>query len=143
VVQSAHVTLGNNCVAFIFDEIRHERCRDDRNRNVGITSTFKNYITVSSNRSVILRNADWDAQAGYFNFCVPLYVLEFCEDYKRMVINARHELILIRARNDNNCLTGDPATEPMLELFKVQWRMPHVLLSEINKLSMLRALESG
>ena len=59
------------------------------------------------------------------------------------MINARHELILIRARNDNNCLTGDPAVEPTLELFKVQWRMPHVLLSEINKLSMLRALESG
>ena len=30
----------------------------------------------------------------------------------------------------------DPATEPTLELFKIQWRMPHVLLSEINKLSM-------
>jgi len=58
------------------------------------------------------------------------------------MINARHELILIRARNDNNCLMGDSATEPTLELFKIQWRMPHVLLSEINKLSMLRALES-
>jgi len=88
-----------------------------------------------------------DAQttaSGYFNFCVPLYILlGFCEDYKRVVINARHELILIRARNDNNCLTEDPAIEPMLELFKVQWRIPHVLLSEINKLSMLCALESG
>ena len=149
VVQGASVSLGNNCVAFIFDEIRYELngVEIDRNRNVGITSTLKNYVTVSSDRSVILRNAGWDAQttaAGYFNFCVPLYVLlGFCEDYRRVVINARHELILIRARNDNNCLTGDSATEPTLELFKVQWRMPHVLLSEINKLSMLRALESG
>ena len=87
-----------------------------------------------------------DAQttaSGYFNFCVPLYILlGFCEDYKRVVINARHELILIRARNDNNCLTGDSATEPTLELFKVQWRMP-LLLNEINKLSMLRVLDSG
>ncbi|KYN38113.1 hypothetical protein ALC56_07513 [Trachymyrmex septentrionalis] len=149
VVQGASVSLGNNCVAFIFDEIRYELngVEIDRNRNVGITSTIKNYVTVSSDRSVILRNAGWDAQttaAGYFNFCVPLYVLlGFCEDYRRVVINARHELILIRARNDNNCLTGDSTTEPTLELFKVQWRMPHVLLSEINKLSMLRALESG
>ncbi|KYN42486.1 hypothetical protein ALC56_03032 [Trachymyrmex septentrionalis] len=149
VVQGASVSLGNNCVAFIFDEIRYELngVEIDRNRNVGITSTIKNYVTVSSDRSVILRNAGWDAQttaAGYFNFCVPLYVLlGFCEDYRRVVINARHELILIRARNDNNCLTGDSTTEPTLELFKVQWRMPHVLLSEINKLSILRALESG
>ncbi|XP_018347025.1 PREDICTED: uncharacterized protein LOC108751382 [Trachymyrmex septentrionalis] len=149
VVQGASVSLGSNCIAFIFDEIRYELngVEIDRNRNLGITSTIKNYVTASSDRSVILRNAGWDAQttaAGYFNFCVPLYLLlGFCDDYRRVVINARHELILIRARNDNNCLTGDSATEPTLELFKVQWRMPHVLLSEINKLSMLRALESG
>ena len=51
---------------------------------------------------MILRNAGWDAQttaSKYFNFCVPLYVLlGFCEDYKRVMINARHELILIRAQ---------------------------------------------
>jgi len=135
------VTLGNNCVAFIFDEIRYELndVKVDRNRNVGKISTLKNYVTASSDRSMILRKAGWDAQttaAGYFNFCVPLYVLlGFCEDYKRVVINARHELILIRTDDDNNCLMGDPAIEPTFELFKVQWRMPHVLLSEINKLS--------
>ncbi|XP_011060258.1 PREDICTED: uncharacterized protein LOC105149506 [Acromyrmex echinatior] len=129
VVQGAHVALGNNCVAFIFDEIRYELngVEIDRNRNVDITSTLKNYVTVSSDRSVILRNAGWDAQttaAGYFNFCVPFYVLlGFCEDYKCLVINARHELILIRAHNDN-CLTGDTAIEPTLELFKDLYEFP-------------------
>jgi len=36
VVQSAHVTLGNNCVALIFEEIRYELngVKIDRNRNV-------------------------------------------------------------------------------------------------------------
>jgi len=57
-----------------------------------------------------------------------------------VVVNARQEMIIIRTRNDNNCLKGNP-TEP--ELFKVQWHMPQVMLNEINKLSMLRALESG
>jgi len=60
----------------------------------------------------------------------------FCEDYKHVVINARHELILVRTRNDN-CIVGDPTTEPKFELFKIQWQMPHVMLNEINKLSML------
>ncbi|XP_018376373.1 PREDICTED: uncharacterized protein LOC108769728 [Trachymyrmex cornetzi] len=45
--------------------------------------------------------------------------------------------------HSHNYIVGDPATEPTLELFKVQWRMPHVALNEVNKLSMLRALESG
>ena len=67
------MALENNCVAFIFDEIRYELngVEVDRNRNVDITSTLKNYVTVSSDRSVILQNAGWDAQttaAGYFNF---------------------------------------------------------------------------
>jgi len=119
----------------------------DRNRNVGITSTFKNYVTMSSERSVIARNAGWDPwnpPNAYFNFCVPLnMLLGFCEDYRRVVINARYELILIRSRNDNNCLIDDPMRETEIVLFKVQWRMPHMLLNEMNKLSMLSALESG
>ncbi|XP_036147082.1 uncharacterized protein LOC118647051 [Monomorium pharaonis] len=149
-VAGSDVTLANNCIAFMFDEIRYELdgVEIDRNRNrIGITSTLKNYVTMSAARSVIARNAGWDPwnpPNGYFNFCVPLnMLLGFCEDYRRVVINPRHELILIRARNDNNCLMGSSELEPKIELLKVQWRMPHVLLNEINKLSMLRALESG
>ncbi|XP_071580492.1 uncharacterized protein [Temnothorax nylanderi] len=133
----------------MFDEIRYELdgMEIDRCRNVGITSTLKNYVTVSSDRSVILRNAGWEPQNnpnGYFNFCVPLNtLLGFCEDYKRVVINARHELILIRSRNDNNSLVGSLALEPTIKIHKIQWRMPHVVLNEINKLSMLRTLENG
>ncbi|KAL6257842.1 hypothetical protein P5V15_011437 [Pogonomyrmex californicus] len=118
VVEGSDVMLGNNFVAFLFDEIRYELdgVEIDRNRNVGVTSTLKHYVTTSSDRSVILRNAGWDAHTsadGYFNFCVPLYaLLGFCEDYRRVIINARHELILIRSRNDNNCLMGNSAFGP-------------------------------
>ncbi|KYM94590.1 hypothetical protein ALC62_14780 [Cyphomyrmex costatus] len=106
VIPNADVALGNNCVAFMFDEIRYELngVQIDRNRNVGVTSTLKNYVTVSSDKSVILRNAGWDPQTeadGYFNFCVPLNVLlGFCEDYRRVVINARHEFL---TRSDRSC----------------------------------------
>ncbi|XP_036147653.1 uncharacterized protein LOC118647252 [Monomorium pharaonis] len=135
------VVLGNNCVAFMFDEIRYklDGVEIDRNRNVGITSTLKNYATVSSDKNVILRNAGWISGwdvNGYFNYCVPLnMLLGFCEDYRRVVINARHELILIRARNDNNSLMGSSELESTIDIFKIQWRMPHVLLNEIHKLS--------
>jgi len=53
------------------------------------------------------------------------------------VINACHKLILIRVHNGNNYIVED--LELMLELFKVQWRMSHVALNDVNKLSMLRA----
>ncbi|XP_036140849.1 uncharacterized protein LOC118644963 [Monomorium pharaonis] len=144
------INLGNNCVAFMFDEIRYELngVEIDRNRNVGITSTLKNYVSLSYDKAVIMQNARWEFSynlpEGYFNFCVPLSVLlGFCEDYKRVIVNARHELILIRTRNDNNSIVGNSTAQPEIELFKVQWRMPHVTLNEVNKLSLLRALESG
>ncbi|KAL6252027.1 hypothetical protein P5V15_014768 [Pogonomyrmex californicus] len=59
VVDEFDMVLGNNFVASIFDEIRYELdgMEIDRNRNVGITSTLKHYVTTSSDRSVILRNA--------------------------------------------------------------------------------------
>ncbi|XP_018394838.1 PREDICTED: uncharacterized protein LOC108773503 [Cyphomyrmex costatus] len=112
--------LPNNCVAFMFDEIRYELdgVEIDRNRNVGITSTIKNYVSLTVERNKTLENAGWkiafflDAlfdrtttTSEEFNFGVPLNVLlGFCEDYKRIVINARHKLVLIHARNDNNCV---------------------------------------
>nr|XP_012232163.1 PREDICTED: uncharacterized protein LOC105677860 [Linepithema humile] len=143
--------MGNNCVAFMFDEMRYELdgVEIDRNRNVGITSTIKNYILLTTEKSKTLKYASWNPNGyplidGYFNFCIPLNtLLGFCEDYKRVVINARHELVLIHSRNDNNCLIARTSTNPMIELLKIQWRMPHVVLSEVNKLSLLRTLESG
>ena len=81
---------------------------------------------------------------GDFNLCVPLSILlGFCDDYKRVVMNVRHELILIRSRNDNNSLVGSSELRLVIKILKIQWQMPHVSLSEIKKLSMLRALKNG
>ncbi|KYN05254.1 PREDICTED: uncharacterized protein LOC108771852 [Cyphomyrmex costatus] len=150
--------LSNNCVAFMFDEIRYELdgVEIDRNRNVGITSTVKNYVSLTVDRSRTLENAGWQLTLGLdalltsrsitenFNFSVPLNILlGFCEDYKRIVINARHELVLIRARNDNNCVIASNADDYTFTLSKVQWKMPHVVLNNVNKLSLLRTLENG
>ncbi|XP_018405107.1 PREDICTED: uncharacterized protein LOC108781592 [Cyphomyrmex costatus] len=125
--------LTNNCVVFMFDEIRYELdgVKIDRNRNVGITSTIKNYISLTAERNKTLENAEWKIALSLnlllnrsittseeFNFCVPLNtLLGFCEDYKRIVINARHELVLIRARNDNNCVIASDTEEFTLTLF--------------------------
>ena len=138
----------------MFDEIRYEidGVEIDRCRNVGVTSTIKNFVSLTTSKSITLENAGWDATMHFFrtsvtddfNFCVPLNtLLGFCEDYKRIVINARHELILIRARNDNNCVVAQASAEPKITLSKIQWKMPHVVLNDVNKLSLLRTLEGG
>ncbi|XP_078051946.1 uncharacterized protein LOC144478096, partial [Augochlora pura] len=154
------VLLLNNAVAFMFDEIRYELngVEIDRSRNPGITTTMKNYVSLNAAKSNMLSNAGWmykdddkwrqnhtatSVNPLNFNFCVPMNVLlGFCEDYKRAVINARHELILIRARNDANALGSmSDNVKPVLDLHKIQWRMPHVALDGIHKLSLVRILE--
>ncbi|XP_011632428.1 uncharacterized protein LOC105424084 [Pogonomyrmex barbatus] len=139
--------LVNNCVAFMFDEIRYELngVEIDKSRNVGITTLMKNYASLSYERDRVLQNTGWEIPPialDDFNFCVPLNVLlGFCEDYKRIVINARHELILIRAHNDNNCVVAHSNQRPKITLLRIQWRMPHMKLND--KLSLLRTLDSG
>ncbi|KYN22456.1 hypothetical protein ALC57_05145 [Trachymyrmex cornetzi] len=51
-------TLVNNCVAFMFDEIRYELngVEIDRSRNVGISSTLKNYVSLTYDKALILEN---------------------------------------------------------------------------------------
>jgi len=59
-VQSANTAvLANNCIAFMFSEIQYELndVKIDRNRNVGITSTIKNYVLLTYDKSLIALNA--------------------------------------------------------------------------------------
>lgn len=153
IAKADHITsptakLVNNAVAFLFDEIRYELngVEIDRTRNVGITSTIKNYLSLNETSSKMFYNAGWSPEnhitpsSGCFNFCIPLKMfLGFAEDYKKIIINAKHELILNRSRTDDNALFS--ATDVVeFKIFKLQWRMPHVTVDDNEKLSLLKVL---
>ncbi|XP_066583379.1 uncharacterized protein [Prorops nasuta] len=103
------IGLDCNSMAFLFDEIRYELngIEIDRCKNVGITSSMKNLISLTAEESTSLGHSGWfltdHRSTNHFNFCVPLQtLLGLCEDYRRVIINARHELVLIRARESTN-----------------------------------------
>ena len=82
----------------MFDEIRYELngVKIDRNRNIEIINIIKNYVSMMYDKALIVLNATLDTEERYFNFYLPLnMLLSFCEDYKYVIVNARHELILI------------------------------------------------
>ena len=60
-----------------------------------------------------------------------------------MVINARHELILIRAHNDNNYLTGDSTIDRVNAQIIQNTVANAARVIERDKLSTLRVLKSG
>lgn len=131
--------LYTNSVAIIvyirWNSLRIERCWDPLG-SLGITIALKNYSSLSREGSRALENAAWK-YVNYtksvhkattdFNLWVPLdTLLGFREDYKRVLINACHKLVLIRARDDTNALYSTAALKSKLKLHEVQWSVPHV-----------------
>ncbi|XP_043465746.1 uncharacterized protein LOC122500738 [Leptopilina heterotoma] len=111
-----NVHLSNNAVCFLFDEIRYELngIEIDRCKNVGHTTIMKKYVSQTPTQLNFIENAGYSRMAadarlvlenGYFDVTIPLsMIFGFAEDYKKIVMNAKHELILTRARSDVNAV---------------------------------------
>lgn len=142
----------NNAIAYLFEEIRYEinGVEIDHNKNVGLTSTIKNKLSLTENESKMLLNSGWSLNSfspnadGSFNFCLPLKcLLGFAEDYQKIIINAKHELILIRSRTDLNSVYSQNCTEIAITINKLQWHIPHVTVADKEKLFLLKITESN
>ncbi|KAJ8978400.1 hypothetical protein NQ317_005803 [Molorchus minor] len=106
------ISTKNNGIAFLFRELRYELngIVVDSVRNVGLVSTIKNYLSYNENESVLLQNAV--GASGNFNVCIPLKLLMgFFEDFRKVIINMKQELVLIRSSNDNDAIISLDDTE--------------------------------
>ncbi|XP_044578889.1 uncharacterized protein LOC123261362 [Cotesia glomerata] len=141
-------------ICHMFEEIRYElnAVEIDRCKNVGITSLMKNYVSQSPGRGNIMENAGWLTQAankltdadGYFDISIPLsFIFGFAEDYNRIIINAKHELILIRSNADTYAYIHKPANaqavadKVKIVLNKVEWNVPYITMSDKQKIQTL------
>lgn len=150
---TSQATLKNNCLAHLFDEIRYEinGIEIDRTRYVGITSTLKNYISLNSQESKMLENAGWFEGIdkilpnGSFNFSIPLkFLLGFAEDFNKVVVNCKHELILLMCKSMENSFYNKIGQEKYnLSIDSMTWKIPHISLNDTAKLQMLNVIKSG
>ncbi|XP_044590788.1 uncharacterized protein LOC123269258 [Cotesia glomerata] len=146
-------------ICHMFEEIRSElnAVEIDTCKNVGITSLMKNYVSQSQGRGNIMENAGCLTHAankltdadGYFDISIPLsFILGFAEDNNRIIINAKHELILIRANSDINAyihkLTAatDVANRVKIVLNKVEWNVPYITMSDKPKIQALNFISN-
>ncbi|XP_065361923.1 uncharacterized protein LOC135955501 [Calliphora vicina] len=153
VPSSSNFKLRNNFVAYLFDEIRYELngIEIDHTRHLGISSTIKNLVSLSPTDSNGMLNAAWnkiddvDLVNGYFNFYVPLKILlGFAEDYNKIILNGKHELILLRNKNDADLVYSSVSTEKgKMTISNISWRIPHVQLSDFSKLNIIKTINSG
>lgn len=142
--------LTNNSYAFLFSEIRYELNGHevDRIRNPGYATTLKGLTSLNKSESNVMHMAGWHydiatatptLHINSVNACIPLkFLLGFAEDYKKIIINARQELVLLRSRHDNNMYMGDSST---FKLTKIQWHVPHVIVNDNIKLQMYKHMD--
>ena len=143
-------------MAHLFEEIRYELngIEIDRTRKLGVATEMKNYVSLNDFESKNLENAGWTPlkniklSTGHFNFCLPLRnLLGFAEDFDKIIVNSKHELILMRSKDDDCVMasldaTGKPTEKLKLKLLNITWKVPHVQLSDSYRLSMLKAINS-
>lgn len=148
----------------------------DRLRNVGRASTMKlmiasrtsemvpyhafcsamentspkseNVGTAADANAAEITRANSIARIKTYDLLVPLSAwFGFCDDYRKIMLNCKHELILNRARQSTDCMKGgnsaNGAAQVKLSLKKIQWKMPHITLSDRVKLGMLNYLSKN
>ena len=88
-------------------------------KNVGLTTLIKGYASFTPSQSKILENAGCLStveadenpvaianDAGNFDVIIPLNMISgFAENYTKIFVNAKHELVLNRSRNNLNAIT--------------------------------------
>lgn len=147
------VKFAHNFISFLFSSARYELngVEIDHIRNVGITSTMKlavasrksnTYGYYQYNKTFADKVAESTRETVTYDVMLPLSIwFGFCDDYKKLILNSRHELILNRARSSLNCVHGGKdidanSTSVKIELTKLEWIMPHITLADKVKYDM-------
>lgn len=154
---SGTTKFDRNGLAFLFQEIRLylNGIEVDATRNVGMATTLKcipsltkaSFETESIAAGINeLFNNQFVGTNGVFNACIPLkHLLGIAEDFKKVLVATKLELVILRSRSDNNALyttsTEELAKHDKIKLEKIIWQIPHITLSDSARLPFLRILE--
>ncbi|XP_046749847.1 uncharacterized protein LOC124413363 [Diprion similis] len=150
---TVNTQLVNYAICHLFEEIRYEinAVEIDRSKNVGLTSLMKGYASLNPGQSWLMENAGWldveekkkltDAE-GNFDVLIPLStILGFAEDYRKIVVNAKHELILTRSKTDVNAIVQSQEEEYKIVINTVEWLVPYLKLADQKKVDLLNFVE--
>lgn len=153
------IPMISNAISYLFEEIRYELSgvTIDSTKKLGLATTLKGLVSLTPNEENFLNIAGWTIPTaetitikanGNFDFHIPLrLLLGFAEDYRRIIINVKQELVLLRATTDRDAiLAPEGTTENTLEwnltLEKVVWRVPHLRLSDEHRITLLKQLKA-
>lgn len=140
-------TFAHNFISHLFSELRYEinGFEIDRCKSPGVTSQLKCMLATKlsdiTSYQLYTLNSESAMNAGIFRMILPLrFVFGFCDDYNKIILNSKHELILVRNRSDINAYVAAEANVNFT-VNKIHWKIQHVSLSDATKLVMLKTLD--
>src|SRR5699024_1410973 len=77
---------------------------------------------------------------------IPLKMfLGLCEDFRKVILNVRQELVLIRSNTDINAVINpdNPDQKVKIDLHKIFWKMPHISVADAERIRLMDTLSSG
>lgn len=148
-ITKKNVHFTNNSILFLFQDIRYEinGIEIDRVKNLGITSTMKFYVSMNEGESKYAALWNWNMDGkinsdGFFSAVIPLNkILGFADDYNKIVMNCKHELVLTRSNTNVNSILMTTKDSIDVHIDRIQWRMPHIKVSDQVRISLLKCLE--
>lgn len=156
VANEAETYFVNNFCPFLFSSIRYELngITIDSVRDVGRATTMKltaasrtssmfGYAQLCKSMETTSPRSENIANTKKYDLFIPLEALfPFCDDYRKIILNCKHELILNRARQSLDCTAGGVLNHAIISvgIDKIEWKMVHCTLSDAVRLKMLNYL---
>ncbi|XP_031332746.1 uncharacterized protein LOC116178361 [Photinus pyralis] len=152
---SLNAKFVNNGVAFLFSEIRYEinGIVVDSITKAGLSSTMKALVSLTPSDNTRYQNCGWFPTStstitnptGHFNICIPLkLLLGFAEDYRKVILNIRQELVLIRSNADDDAVISTVADEALkVDIEKIHWKVPHIIPALAEELALTKYIDKN
>ncbi|XP_022162197.1 uncharacterized protein LOC111027985 [Myzus persicae] len=132
---ASEINFTNNGLAFLLSEIRYEinGVEIQKLKSPGISSSLKGFCSHTPNELNNLQNTAWDVDMdasenkhfmlyNKFAGCIQLkQLLEFCEDYKKILFNCNQQIILNRSTTDLHCTFQEPLQMKVEINLKKNW----------------------
>ena len=155
-MSGSNAQLVDNAVAYLFEQIRYElnSLEIDKTRNLGAATLVKGLASMTSDEYKSSSNSGFanlddanllDSTTGCFSVCIPLKRwLGFFEDYSKIIISMKQELILQRASDDRNALYSTTAADTSkLTINNITWLVPYIAPSDGTRIALLQLVEKN
>lgn len=130
----------------MFSEMRYELngVEIDKCKKPGITSLLKTMVACKLDDKMpfelLTQNSCKAINVQPYQMILPLkFIFGFCDDYNKIILNSKHELILLRNRTNVNMYTAQTDVFDFI-VDKIQWKIPHISLSDHAKLNMFKTI---